>query len=55
MNLPTASTKTPGWFKHRLPASKRILDEMTSEDRRKFEEEAKNYEIEGLPTEVQRK
>jgi hypothetical protein len=55
MNLPTASSKTTGWFKHRLPASKMILDEMTIDERRKFEEEAKHYEVEGLPAEVQRK
>lgn len=55
LNLPTVDTNTPGWLQHRLPASKNILDAMTAEVKRKFEEEAENYRFEGLPSDVQRK
>jgi hypothetical protein len=53
--LPTVDTNTPGWLQHRLPASKNILDAMTAEEKRKFEQEAENHRIEGLPSDVQRK
>ena len=51
-NLPTVDTNTPGHF---LSASKNILNAMTAEEKRNFEEEAENYHFEGLPTNVQRK
>jgi hypothetical protein len=55
LNLPTADTNTPGWIGHRLPATKNILDRMTDEEKTILMEEAENYRVEGLPTEVQRK
>ena len=55
MNIPTANSNTPGWFGLRLPATKKILEEMTSDERSELEEEAKDYQVNGLPPEVQRK
>lgn len=55
MELPTANSNTPGWFEHRMAASKNILDTMTVEEKTKFEDDAERYRVEGLPKDVQRK
>ncbi|KAF8811080.1 hypothetical protein BYT27DRAFT_7253210 [Phlegmacium glaucopus] len=55
MNLPTATTTTPGWLGFRLPASKNIIDAMTVQDKRVLEEVAEKMRIEGLPDDLQRK
>ena len=55
MNLPTVTTNTPGWFQQRLAATKNLLNKMTEEERRKLEDEAEKYRMDGLPLDVQRK
>lgn len=55
MKLASADTNTPGWFTNRTTASKNILDAMTDEDRKKLEEKAEQFRVEGLPPDVQRK
>lgn len=55
MGLPKADSFTPGWLKHRLPASKNIIDRMTEEEKSVLEEEAEKFRVEGLPSDVQRK
>jgi hypothetical protein len=55
LDLPTVDTNTPGWINHRLPATKNILDRMSDDEKSILMEQAENYHVEGLPSEVQRK
>jgi hypothetical protein len=55
MELESANTYTPGWFKHRTQASKNIIDAMSDSEKKILEDEAERMWVEGLPVDVQKK
>ena len=55
MGIETADTRTPGWFQLRTKASKNILNSMSEDEKKWFEDEADRMQKEGLPQDVQQR
>jgi hypothetical protein len=55
MGIEKADASTPGWFGKRLPACKKLISEMTSEEEQKLEMEIERMKRQGVPREIQNK
>lgn len=55
LGVDTADSSTPGWFKQRVPACKKVMENLTSSQAVELKAEIEKYKRQGLPREVQNK